>query len=82
MANKNSELIEGHWHSAYAKNIYDHHAIVDTACGCCTMAMVENMTLKQGHAWPCKIMRILRGCKTPIKKGYARKRVAINWHVH
>ena len=46
MKNKNGEQIEGRWHSAYARNICGHHAIVDSACGCRTMAMVENMTLK------------------------------------
>ena len=46
MTNRNGKLIEGHWHGAYAKNFYGHHAIVDTACGRRTMAMVENMTLK------------------------------------
>jgi hypothetical protein len=44
--NKTGELIEGRWHGTYAKNIYGHRAIVDTACGRRTMAMVENMTLK------------------------------------
>jgi hypothetical protein len=46
IANKNGELIEGCWHDTYAKNVYGHRAIVDTACGRRTMAMVENMTLK------------------------------------
>ena len=46
ITNKRGELIEGRWHGAYARNVYGHRAIVDTACGRRTMAMVENMTLK------------------------------------
>ena len=45
MTNKNGELIEGRWHGAYHKNVHGHRAIVDTACGRRTMAMVEDMTL-------------------------------------
>ena len=46
MTNKNGELIEGRWHDAYAKNVDDHRAIVDIACGRRTIAMAENTTLK------------------------------------
>ena len=46
MKDKSGELIEGRWHGAYARNIYGHHAIMDTACDRHIVAIFENMTLK------------------------------------